>query len=518
MVKIPAFEETDYICEYENDNTIVVLIPNAADHFLQYRTLLLQEGFVERETYQTENHHFSAFEKDETGIFINAFYKTGELQILTEENTAYFSYSDTTGPNSASPLLTQVKLTDYGLSYVLRLSDGRFMVIDGGNRVEAEADALYNCLKEQSSGEKPVIAAWVMTHPHSDHFYCFFPFMERYGEYVVVEKFIFNFPDAYDFEHYPNLASESVHFEGCIGAQVVQMFADKVAEMGIPVYVPHTGQRYPVGNVQLRFLGTMDDTIHRSQNINASSLIFTTEIEGQIILWGADGSFGDARLAERYGKELKADILQIPHHGFGCGSEDALIQSYRLIAPRVCLLPASHTEAFTSFTTHRESTNYLMTRQNVEEMITGKTQRTLSLPYEPSPSGKTELRQQYLEGRDNCGARTWVFTGLDTGKNEDFIFSVLNMTYINAELSVELYFEGMQKKLVRVHTQGPRMGLLRVHCALNSGEDDSGVEFPDFFEKKGIPMNTPFAVRFVSNIPVVISHNKHLAAYHSTVV
>ena len=518
MLKIPAFDETDYICEYENDNTIVVLIPNAADRFCQYVELLMEEGFAQKEDYQTENHHFAAFEKEGTGIFLNSFNKTNELQILTEENTSYFNYTDMPGQDAVTSQLTQIKLTDFGLSYVIRLSDGRFLVIDGGNRVDEEADALYECLTEQSFTEIPVIAAWIMTHPHSDHFYCFFPFMERHGKDVIIEKFFYNFPEAYDFEHYPNLAKESTRFEGCIGAQVVQMFLDAVAEMGVPVYTPHTGQRYVVGNAKIRFLGTMDDTIHCSENINATSLIFTTEIAGQTILWGADGSFGDARLAERYENELKSDILQIPHHGFGCGPEDALIQCYRLIAPRVCLLTASHMEAFTSFTTYRESTNFLMTRQGVEEMITGKMQRTLILPYEPSPSGAIELHQQYLEGRDNCGARAWIFTDLNTGNMDDFVFSVLNTSYLNADLSIELYFEGMQKKIIRVQTIGPRLGVFRVNCVLNADEDPSVVDLPDFLDTKGIPENAPFAVRFISNIPVVISHRCHQPAYHSTVV
>ena len=98
------------------------------------------------------------------------------------------------------------------------------------------------------------------------------------------------------------------------------------------------------------------------------------------------------------------------------------------------------------------------------------------------------------------------------------MFSVLNTSYINANLSIELYFEGMQKKIVRVHTMGPRLGVFRVNCALNSDEEPSVVDLPDFLDTKGIPENAPFAVRFISNIPVVISHRCHQPAYHSTVV
>lgn len=519
MLRIPAFDEADFTIEHENDTTTVTIIPNvASENFLRYCSLLQQEGFTQKESYKTDSRSFAAYQKDCIGVFINAFYSTEELQIVVEEESDYFSYSDTFGISSVTPQLTQVKLTDYGLSYVLRLSDNRFVVIDGGNLVDEEADALYKCLTDQSQFEVPVIAAWIMTHPHSDHFYCFFPFMEHHGKDVIIEKFFYNFPNAEDFVHYPNLAKECKKIPNCTGGDVIKKFLNVVSELSVPVYTAHTGQRYQVGDMLLEFLATMDDSIHCSKNINASSLIFTAKIAGQTILFGGDGSFGDTRLPERYGSELKADILQIPHHGFGCGSDQEQIKGYQFIAPRVCLLPASHSEAYTSFTTYREGTNYLMTRLGVEEIITGKCQRTLQLPYEPQPGSAIELRQQYLEGRDNCGARTWIFTELNAGRIEDYIFSTLNTTYLNAEISVELYFENLQNKTIRNKMIGQRLGLFKINCALSSEMETCSFNLSEFLESKGISKETKFAVRFVSNIPVVISHENHTPAYHSTVV
>lgn len=65
------------------------------------------------------------------------------------------------------------------MSYVIRLTDGRFIVIDGGREFEPDSERLYQCLKNGSSGQNPVIAAWIMTHPHSDHFHCFIEFMDH---------------------------------------------------------------------------------------------------------------------------------------------------------------------------------------------------------------------------------------------------------------------------------------------------------------------------------------------------
>ena len=95
---------------------------------------------------------------------------------------------------------------------------------------------------------------------------------------------------------------------------------------------------------------------------------------------------------------------------------------------------------------------------------------------------------------------------------------MLNTTYLDAALSVELYFEGMQKKMIRTAIKAPRLGVFRVNCALDADEDVCIFEDPAFLENRGIPANTPFAVRFISSIPVVISHPDHKAAYHSSIV
>lgn len=523
-VQLPAFGETEYSDIQDNKTGRVILIPNTEfARFEAYCALLERAGFVCKERFAAEHRSFAAYEKDGWGVFMNHFSNTAQLQLVAEENSAYFTFSDVKGAVCTTPRVTQVMQVDYGLSYVIRLSDGRLVVIDGGNAFEEDAQALFNRLKADSPVEKPVIAGWIMTHPHSDHMNCFFPFMDRYGEKVAVERFFFNFPEADDLEHYPKLNDISAHSglwagENINNTEVVRKFLERLETLAVPVYTPRTGQIYTLGDARLHFMATMDDTIHVSTNINAASLMFMVELGGQKIFFGGDGSFSDSRLPERYGQELKADILQVPHHGFGCGTDEAQIRGYRLISPRVCLMPVSRKEAYTSFTTYREATNYLMTRMNVEEMITGEEERTLELPYSPQPGGAFQLAQRYLEGRDNCGARTWVFHDLNTARREDFVFSVLNTTFCNAQLDVELFFENMQKKIIRVKNTGLRRGVFRLNCLLTPEEDPGLFDAPDFLASRGIPENTFFSVRFISDLPVVISHRDHTPAYRSTIV
>ena len=57
-----------------------------------------------------------------------------------------------------------------GLCIVIRASNGKFIIIDGGWDRQRDADDLYNILAEYTpSGTTPTVAAWVLTHAHEDH-------------------------------------------------------------------------------------------------------------------------------------------------------------------------------------------------------------------------------------------------------------------------------------------------------------------------------------------------------------
>ena len=525
-VPIPAFGETEFFDNAMNKAARVVLIPNTPDcRFSEYCRLLKQGGFHQTELVSLSHRRFAAFQKDSTGVFVNFFANTAELQIVVEENSAYFSFGDNCLPETVQPQLTQVKPSYFGLCDVIRLSDGRQIVIDIGDAQEENADILFARLKADSPYEKPVVAAWIFTHPHCDHFHGFFPFMDKYGDEVTIERFFYNFPDFDDLlELYPAMASSRkaindwYHTEDVPTAEVLKMFLKRVEATGIPVYVPHTGQSYRIGDADFLFLASPDDTIHGTRNINFTCLMFMMDLAGQRTFFTADGSFSHAQLPERYGKELKADILQVPHHGFGSGEDDVQIQGYRLVAPRTCLLPVEFHIAYTAFTTYRPGTNYLMTRLNMDELLTGEKDHVLPLPYSPDPAEAFTYQQRYREGRDNSGARTWIFSDLNTGRKEDFVFSVFNGNYYNAQIYIELYFENMQKKRVKIQNQCLRLGVFRLNCLLGPEEDPSRFDEPDFLEKLDIPENTYFTVRFISDLPIVVTHRDHAPAYRSTVV
>jgi len=371
------------------------------EEFQTYREGLLAEGYELEEQHQWGMTRFYTYMKKKDVIFLAYYEKIGEMNVVTEPNSNWISYADQRGEDKVANLLRQIDLEDFGESYVLRLRDGRMLVFDGGFEYEADADSLMHTLDEFAQGEKPCIAAWIMTHPHLDHYRCFLLFYEKYGERVEIEKFIYNFPDVgkEELEAIPALCAneETKH---------IQRLYDAVAKTGATVYRAHTGQMYQVGNAKMEILSSPDNTMEPPiKNFNQNSLVIRMEIEGQVILWGGDSHFEKIRFAERFGEYLKSDIFQIPHHGFQGGD----IAAYNLIDPSVCLV-ASFERVWlgTDFKFFGfEHNQHLIYEMDIQEYLAGGNgDITLELPYVPKENRKKELLDRIVKWRNHIPFRT----------------------------------------------------------------------------------------------------------------
>ena len=97
--EIPAFGEKQFFDNQLNKTARVVLIPDSSEcRFSDYCQLLRQAGFRQTELVSLTHRRFAAFQKDNTGVFVNFFANTSELQIVVEENcTLYFRGFDLAG-------------------------------------------------------------------------------------------------------------------------------------------------------------------------------------------------------------------------------------------------------------------------------------------------------------------------------------------------------------------------------------------------------------------------------------
>ena len=517
-IKFPAFGETGVNVTRENKGSRVFHFAKVTKKaFDDYCVYLTDNGCTLKESFERDGHFYAAFCTDGFSYFLNFYEGLSALYIVEEKGTLYFEHECALGEIKCTPQITQIFLEDFGLSYVIRLSDGRFIIFDGGWDFEPDAIKLYNCLKAGANGERPRIAAWILTHAHRDHFECFVGFMNLYGALVDIDALYYNFPEGDDIEHFPSLAkcSQYPDVDNSAGTYIGYL-NEKIKEYSLKVYTPHTGQTYQIADARCEVLSSMDDTIHATSDMNATSLIIRMELAGQVILWAADASCSATNLAKKHGKYLKSDILQIPHHGFGCGKYEAEIEAYELILPETCFMPVAHYHGIITFSTYKPGTRHVITMPTTKEVIVGDPQRTITLPYTPKKETKAELEKMILSGIDRSGSHTWVFSELNTANPDDLGFTILNMTQNTAAVVlIELFFTDKTQKIrnIRVEVEGSTLKQIR----LDDEELDSEWCYhnPQSLKNKGIVPNSPFAARFMSNVPVVITNKNRKADYYS---
>lgn len=463
--------------------------------YMQYVQKIKNDKFAQKSSYKLGENSFSIFADGNDALYLAYYPAAGEMRVVTEPDSAYLSFCDNSGRNCVQSLITQIEQEDFGLSYVLRISDGRFIIFDGGNEWEIEADKLMKCMREQSPHEKPVIAAWVMTHPHLDHYRCYFEFEKKYLNDVIIERFIYNFPEASE----ANLERVTALKNGKEMVNIPR-FNEAAERSGAPIYTAHTGQVYTFGDTKLEILSSPDDTFCTPiDDFNTISLIIKVTIAGQTIMMTADGYFENANLAKRWGTYLKSDILQVPHHGF-CGGR---IEEYDLIDPAVCMVPVSANDCFVKFNIYEDYNKHLIYNLNVQEYIVGNGKNvTLPLPYTPKANGRKIMLDMVDSYQKSIGAKSWFFEGL-TSADCDFTF--INASARDTTVFADLLFEDFANTVWSIKIAIPSMRVSKRNILNCEDVDDNALFYNKRpLKKMGVPDGVKFTVHFTSDKPVVI--------------
>ncbi len=519
MIKFPAFNEENTKAVFVNKNADIYKVLHTNDEaFNKYCNLFLENGYKLKEQRDNGVYKYSAFLKDNEGIFVNYFGKSNELYIVAEKDCRYFEFTDKPRKNCVAPQITQLTQEDYGMCYVIRLSDGRFIVIDAGNNFEPDIDRLMNCLKEGSPYEKPIIASWIITHEHNDHYLGYIGFDDKYAGQYEVESFILNFMELDD-ERFPGADNTDWRLtQNTSRAVNVPIMFNKMKASGAPIIMGHTGQLFSIGDAKIELISSLDETVDFMRgNINCTSLVFRMELGGQTILWTGDSTFSEAKLPQRYGEYLKTDILQVPHHGFEGPVTDVEVLGYELNRAHTAFIPVSEFNAYTAIDTYRKGPRYLYElSSDIVEIIVGDEGKTITLPYTPAPYKRLEFKEKFREGLSRSGAKTWVFDNLQIENEEDVTFNFLNMVNKKATVMVQLYFLDSKQNLgdIKIELKG---GLEKINITNKESIITDSVWFswmnPDV---KGFPKSGEFAVRFISDVPIVISNKNRKATYTSS--
>ena len=227
-----------------------------------------------------------------------------------------------------------------GMCIIYKLADGRFFIVDAGiggimsdgrSWIGSSSGWIYATLAKHAADPKNIqVAAWLITHPHSDHAGGLYDMALGYHgkkggskhtvmpkdmkNYIKIDTLIYNAPDSYpdcDREHWI--------------PEIIKQFNIK------KVVKAHAGQVFYYADLKFTVYGSLDIMIEDSSkcgDTNEYSLSIKTEFNGKTaLLLGDSDKIPNKQLAIIYKEQLKADILQLAHHGYG-DTGDSDVNSY----------------------------------------------------------------------------------------------------------------------------------------------------------------------------------------------
>lgn len=219
--------------------------------------------------------------------------------------------------------------TAAGMSYIMQLADASFIIIDGGPANSKDEDDLLAYLQSLTpGGQKPVIAAWFITHSHSDHMALANNFLVKYHDRVEIKMAAYNFPP------YETVRGSADINSGYLSR--IELFTESITKYWPEAehYVIHAGQKLYLADAEIEILFTHEDLFPLEYTwINHTSIAFRIKSGGKTIM-----ILGDCekticqQMADTYGAYLKSDMLQLSHHG----SNGACLDLYKRIDPAIC--------------------------------------------------------------------------------------------------------------------------------------------------------------------------------------
>lgn len=385
-------------------------------NYESYITTLVSEGYSTLKVYSADSCNYALLDNGTATVYVSFLRSVsgtskGRLRVFVQASgTEYYTQSTATSANICTPMLWQLDVDNTGganggMSYVIRLTDGTFAVIDGGYNTEAEAKNLYSILTENNPlAGKPVISAWFITHMHIDHYGALLKFAGLYSNKVSVKGFFYNFPSqTVDDVTAKTIATvekamkywSDTKLYSKIHSGMVLGFAGATVE----ILCTHEDVNQSYYEKNSSWLSTSYDLTSNNFNDdgNNTSTVMRFNIAGQKIMFLADAEGGSGggeskTLTGTYtGSYLKSDIMQMSHHGFTDGVKAALIES---IDPDVILWPMdiicysngeiSANGDYSTFGYHYELTgddDISAAKSCASEIIPAYKNQALSLPY-----------------------------------------------------------------------------------------------------------------------------------------
>ncbi len=207
------------------------------------------------------------------------------------------------------------------LSMIIKSSDGKIVVVDGG--VKADSEHLINELKELGG----YVDAWLITHPQDDHVGALLGMLKD-GSEIDIRNIYFSFHELswYESVDDSSLAAELIAALSSYPEEDIHCDIGKGTKVTLSEELSFTVLNDPI---------KYEDPYY---TVNNSGLMYDIELSGKhIIVLGDMGPYaGDLLLSEGVFDGLSCDYVQMSHHGQNGVSREV----YEKLAPKACIWPA----------------------------------------------------------------------------------------------------------------------------------------------------------------------------------
>ena len=206
------------------------------------------------------------------------------------------------------------------MGYAIKTINGKIIIIDGGTTDDVEQLEKYIV----DNGSK--VDAWFITHPHSDHAGAFEIISQ--DENIDIEKIYMSVNDKeWYLENEPSRQDDIDMFFSIIEQERIK---EKITESQV-------NDTIKIDNVTAKILGIKNPEI-TTNAINNSSMVIKFKVNQKDILFlGDTGAESSEKLIKNQGENLKADIVQVAHHGQAGATEEL----YKIVKPEICLWPTT---------------------------------------------------------------------------------------------------------------------------------------------------------------------------------
>ena len=369
MNALPLYDGGVFSSFYKAGNNVDEIIVGSTnlEEYQAYLKKLEVNGYTCYTTHQITENHFATYTNDKYTVTAGYYdYETSARILIEPLAPAVGLESENVYTPVTTSQITMLGMeykgsdgsyTSNGLSVLIRLTDGRFIVVDGGFNREKHATELMRHLKTQSadyvkSTKDITIAAWIITHPHGDHDGML------YGKYsnfmgITVERVLANFLSESELSKADNSDSVGGNWSSGEGFEYAKVLTAAQA-LKATVHQVHVGQVFWFADLKMEVLYTIESFGPKVCNaLNTTSVVMRMEFGGETVYLSTGDATGNGMqiCTKMYGDYLQSDIIQVCHHGYSTwGNDSGMIKAYETINAPTVLWP----QGMAHYPSHKE--------------------------------------------------------------------------------------------------------------------------------------------------------------------